>query len=135
MTELQFTAEAVEDLEGLDTGALRLVLGKIRILQVNPEAGQPLGSRKTADLTGFRKLVVGDRQYRVVYRVERDGTVCVIWVVAGRVDDQCYDLALERIRRHGSSGPVVKDLTAMIESLKPRARARVEALQADWHRS
>jgi mRNA-degrading endonuclease RelE of RelBE toxin-antitoxin system len=82
--EISFIDAAIEDLESLDGSALRLVLGKLRILETNAEAGQPLGRRRTGDLTNYRKLVVGDRDYRIVYRVDTDGGVCVIWVIAAR---------------------------------------------------
>jgi mRNA interferase RelE/StbE len=64
LAEVLFLDAAIEDLEELDGGALRLVLGKIRVLFTDPEAGHPLGRTPTGNLTGFRKLVVGDRAYR-----------------------------------------------------------------------
>ena len=94
MARVVLTDEAKEDLRDLDGSARRLVLRALRKLEDSLESrGAPLGSRRTGNLTGFRKLVVGDRQYRVVYRVEEDGTVCVIWVIGSRVDEECYRLA------------------------------------------
>ena len=40
---------------------------------------------------------MGDRDYRVIYRVESDGSVCVVWVIGKRVDRECYDLAVARL--------------------------------------
>jgi len=93
------TDEAREDIRALDGAARRIVVKALAKLQTDPELrGAPLGSKKTGDLTGFRKLVVGDRTYRIVYRVEADGTVAVVFVVAGRADDEVYRLALARIQ-------------------------------------
>jgi mRNA interferase RelE/StbE len=47
--------------------------------------------------------VVGNRQFRIVFRVEADGTVVVVWVIASRVDGECYDLAMACVALHGHS--------------------------------
>ena len=94
MAQVVLLPDAVEDLADLDGAERRLVFKALRKLQTEPEErGAPLGS----GLTTFRKLVVGNRQYRIVFRVEPDGTVVVIWVVASRVDSECYDLAMGRL--------------------------------------
>lgn len=104
MAAVLLTDEAREDLRGLDGARRKLVLKALKKLENSPEQrGAPLGSRDRGDLTSFRKLVVGDRDYRIVYRVERDGTVVVIWVIAGRADDRCYELAISRLRLRGSA--------------------------------
>ncbi|QXU56632.1 MULTISPECIES: type II toxin-antitoxin system RelE/ParE family toxin [Rhodococcus] len=98
---IEFLPEAAEDLRDLDGSERKIVVKGLRKLETEPEKrGLPLGSRqKTGDLTTFRKLVVGDKQYRIVYRVE-PSKVVVIWVVAARTDDKCYDLAVARLQIH-----------------------------------
>jgi mRNA interferase RelE/StbE len=111
------TDEAKEDLRDLDGSARRLVLRALRKLEDSPESrGAPLGSRRTGNLTGFRKLVVGDRQYRVVYRVEEDRTVCVIWVIGSRVDEECYRLAMARLQTHATSD-LAREMTSALRAL------------------
>lgn len=101
MAQVVLTADAREDLRDLDGSARKVVLRAVRKLACEPDKrGQPLGSRATGDLTTFRKLVVGDREYRIVYRIERDGTVVVVWVIAKRADKEVYELALARLRTH-----------------------------------
>ena len=93
------TTDAREDFRELD-GAARVIVAKgLKKLEHHPDQrGEPLGSRAHAgDLTTFRKMVVGDRAYRIVYRVEPDGLVCVVWVIGPRTDDECYKLAMKRI--------------------------------------
>jgi mRNA interferase RelE/StbE len=98
MATVHLTSDAREDLRDLDGSARRIVLKALTKLRDQPELrGQPLGSRANGDLTTFRKLVVGDRDYRVIYRVESDGSVCVVWVIGKRVDRECYDLAVARL--------------------------------------
>ena len=85
-------------------------------LQTNPELhGQPLGSRATGNLTNFRKLVVGDRDYRIVYQVLESGDVVVVWVIAKRADAEVYERAIARLRTHNDSD--VRDLGEAIGTL------------------
>lgn len=101
MARVQLTDEAKEDIRDLDRSAQKRVLRKMKELEVEPlQRGQPLGSNEGGNLTSFRKLVVGDRQYRIVYRVEKDETVVVVWVIAQRADDKCYELAVSRLQTY-----------------------------------
>lgn len=78
-----------------------IVLNALRKLQASPEQrGQPLGSNLGGNLTGFRRAVVGNRTYRIVFRVLNDNTVCVVTVIAKRADDEVYRIALARLQLH-----------------------------------
>jgi mRNA interferase RelE/StbE len=101
MARVFLTEDAKEDLRNLD-GAARVLVAKALVkLEDEPEKrGAPLGAKATGDLTGLRKLVVGNRTYRIVYRVEPDGSVCVIWVIAKRADSEVYALAVSRLKGH-----------------------------------
>jgi mRNA interferase RelE/StbE len=48
----------------------------------------------------FRKLVVGDRDHRIVYRVDSDESVVVVWVIGRHSDGEVYHLAMSRLRLH-----------------------------------
>ena len=101
MTKVVLTDDALEDTRGLDGSARQLVIKALGKLRDSPEhRGSPLGSRSTGNVTGFRKVVVGDRQYRIVYRVDDDGSICVVWVVGSRVDEECYRMVVARLYRH-----------------------------------
>ncbi len=98
MAQVVLIPEAQADIRALDGSARKLVLTALVKLRESPEQrGAALGSRSSGNLTGLRKLVVGDRQYRIVYQVESDGSVVVVWVVGSRVDSECYDLAVARL--------------------------------------
>lgn len=97
MPEVRFTAKAVEDIANLDGSVQPRVLKKILLLEQNAEAGQPLGKKGGTQLTTLRKLVVGNRDWRIVYRIEPSGDVVVIWVVADRDDSEAYELAARRL--------------------------------------
>lgn len=113
---MQLTAEAKEDVRDLDRSAQRLVLRALKKLEVSPEQrGAPLGSH-AGNLTSFRKLVVGNRDYRVIYRIEADGAVVIVWVVSERADEKCYELALSRIRMYQDRG-LAEGLERMITNV------------------
>lgn len=93
MTTVVLTDEAKEDLRDLDGAARKLVVKALRKLEDKPsQRGAPLGR----ELATYRKLVVAD-DYRIVYRVEADGTVCVVWVIGKRANDAVYDIARARL--------------------------------------
>ncbi|MEV4805773.1 type II toxin-antitoxin system mRNA interferase toxin, RelE/StbE family [Nonomuraea sp. NPDC049421] len=82
MSDVIFTAPAVDDLRRIGPDAVPEVLKKILLLLDDPEAGYPL----SGELTGCRKLVVGRNTWRVVYRITEDKTVeiCEVWAVGER---------------------------------------------------
>lgn len=93
------TADAREDIRRLDGSAGKLVIKALKKLEDNPaQRGAALGG----GLATFRKLVVGDRDYRIVYRVEANGTVVVVWVIAKRADSECYNLAMSQLSALGN---------------------------------
>lgn len=99
MAQVELTSDAKEDLRDLDRSAQILVLKALKKLEDHPEQrGAPLGSNVKGNLTGFRKLVVGDRDYRIVYRIESTGDVTVVWVIAKRADEEVYRLAVARVQ-------------------------------------
>jgi mRNA interferase RelE/StbE len=104
VAKVQLTSDALEDLRDLDGSARQVVLKAMNKLKVEPEKrGQPLGSNQSGDLTTFRKMVVGDRDYRIIYRIQPDGEIVVVWVIGRRADQECYEMALARLRLHGNT--------------------------------
>lgn len=102
MAEVLLMDEAVEDLEGLDGASRRAVFRKLLELQDDPEQrGQPLGSNLGGNLTGYRKIKCGRKQsLRIVFRIEADGTIAVVTVIAKRADDEVYQTAVARLQLH-----------------------------------
>lgn len=116
MVRVVLTDDATEGLRGLDGAARKLVAKKLKQLEDEPEKrGAPLGRRSSSRLTTFRKVVVGDREYRIIYRVELDGTVCVIWVIGKRSDDEVYQTALARLNTSGHE--LTADLTGLLNDV------------------
>jgi mRNA interferase RelE/StbE len=96
---VELIAEAVEDLQRVArTGRITDFLTKlVRIEEHGPAAGLPLGSRQGKSLTGWRKIVVGDRDWRIVYRVDEAAGKATVLVIGDRADADCYAQALSRL--------------------------------------
>ena len=119
MAVVRLTTEAKEDLRDLDGSAQRIVAKALKKLENEPEKrGEPLGSTPTGNLSTFRKLVVGPKQYRIVYRVEPDGSVCVVWVIAERVNSVVYDLAVSRLQLYSSRTDLADELKRIIDTAR-----------------
>ena|SRR5579883_1347021 len=115
--------EAVADLAALaESGLLPLFLKKLlRVEAEGKNAGLPLGR----GLTGWRKIVVGDRNWRIVFTVNAEETVATVWVVGDREDAECYEQAQRRIDRLGRGQPQAASLAAaMLQILQSDRKGR-----------
>lgn len=115
---VRFTTAAAADLAALhrrDPQIVRSVLAKVLLLERDPYAGRPL----VGELIGWRKLVVGNRHWRIVWRVIRDedGTTGVeiseIWAVGAREEAAVYD----EVRRRLASAPPSPETRHLAELL------------------
>lgn len=118
MATIILTPAAQDDIRALEGSARKLVLNGLNKLKASPaQRGAPLGSRTSGDLTGLRKLVVGNRQYRIVYRVDQDESIVVVWVVGSRVDAECYNLAVARLEMYAKR----PELRAILQGILEKA--------------
>ncbi len=122
-TEVWLTDPAIEDLRRLDGAPLVWALKKMLLLQVNPLAGEPL----LGSLIGYRKLVVGNRDWRIVWRTFADarGAVTIeiaeVWAVGARSDNAVYTEMTDRVASLGDT-PLRRSLAAIIDDLGNRAK-------------
>lgn len=112
---VELIEEAVADLARYAaTGNLPLFLKKlIRLEEVGKDAGLPLGR----GLTGWRKVVVGDRNWRIIFTVDTDETVATVWVIGDRDDNACYEEARRRVAALGQRQPEAASLAAAMFQL------------------
>ncbi len=75
---VEIIADAVDDLARyVETDVFSRLLAKlIRLEEVGKDAGQPLGR----GLAGWRKIVVGDRDWRIIFTTDPDNTVATVLV-------------------------------------------------------
>jgi mRNA interferase RelE/StbE len=99
---IRLTDPSVADLHQLATHnpqALKWALKKMLLLEENPHAGEPL----LGGLIGWRKLTVGDRDWRVVWRpmIDPDSMpvieVAEVWAVGARSDREVYEEMAARV--------------------------------------
>ena len=102
VVEVRFTGPAVEDLRRLSKNnkeLLRQVLKKILLIERNPLAGSPL----LGSLIGWRKLTVGDRHWRIIWRTHTDVSglliveIAEIWAIGARADSKIYKELTDRL--------------------------------------
>jgi len=102
VVQVLFIEPAIDDLVRLskkNKELLRQVLKKILLIERNPLAGHPL----LGDFIGWRKLTVGDRHWRIIWRTHTDesGTVIIeiaeIWAKGARADSKIYKELRDRI--------------------------------------
>src|SRR5215208_5892129 len=107
---VELTDEALADLARYGTtGNLPLFLKTlIRLEAVGKDAGLPLGR----GLSGWRKIIVGDRNWRIIFTTNLNETVATIWVIGDREDSACYEEALRRVEALGENRPEAVSLAA-----------------------
>jgi mRNA interferase RelE/StbE len=113
--------EAVDDLTGYaQSGNLALFLKKLlRLEEVGKDAGLPLGG----SLTGWRKIVVGDRNWRIIFTTDPEEAVATVWVIGDRDDAQCYEEARRRLTAVGKHHPEAASLADVMFELSQARKA------------
>jgi len=113
--------EAVEDLvRYAESGNLPLFLKRLlRLEEAGEDAGLPLGR----GLTGWRKIVVGDRNWRIIFTTNPERTVATVWVIGDREDSECYDIAQRRVQAIEKAQPQAASLAAVMFQLSQAQRA------------
>ena len=93
---VQLIDDALADLAKLaESGKLRSFLRKlIEIEKKGPAAGVPLGR----NLASWRKITVGDRNWRIVFRINPEETVATVCAIGDREDEACYEEAHKRAK-------------------------------------
>jgi mRNA interferase RelE/StbE len=117
MAQVRLSEEARDDFHDLDGSAKKVVARALKKLETDPHLrGEPLGSRARGNLTTFRKLRAGrNNDFRIVYRIESDESVVVVWVIALRSDSEAYELAVSRLRMH--ENPTVRNLAVSLDEM------------------
>jgi mRNA interferase RelE/StbE len=98
--DIQFIPEAAEDYTSLDGSIKKQVNGKIDKLKENPFIGEALGNKNNIDLTGYYKVYVAKKAYRIVYRIIKDEIEIIeIWGIGKRDKMEIYKIIRQRISK------------------------------------
>jgi mRNA interferase RelE/StbE len=97
--KVELHPEAKKDFDSLDGSVKKEVIKKLDALARNPLIGAPLGSKYGIDLTGFYKIYVYKKSYRIVYRIVGDYVEIIEIVAIGRRDKEAvYRLLAKRLK-------------------------------------
>ena len=98
--KIEFLPDAEKDFDALD-GSIRIeVAKKIDALADNPFLGKPLGKKYGVDLTGFYKLYVSKKKYRIVCRlIGKHIEVIEIVGIGKRAKEEVYKLVARRLKK------------------------------------
>ena len=133
MAGVALTDAALDDLRRAGPVTAALLLGRLRVLEQEPEAGTPLVDRRTS----FRVLGALDGDARLVYELAGSAvTVHAVWVEGVRSDGEAYAEALERVRAADPSEQVTLARSvqrlARLTGVRPVPSERLRAPVPDW---
>jgi mRNA interferase RelE/StbE len=101
--KIEFLPDAEKDFEALDGSIKEEAVKKIDSLTKNPFLGKPLGNKYGIDLTGFYKLYLAKKKYRIVYRlIGKYIEVIEIVGIGKRDEEEIYRLVARRLKKLGS---------------------------------
>lgn len=87
---------ATIDFEGFDNSSKQAILLGLRKLENEP---QKRGRMLSGNLHPLRRLVVGKKQIRILFRVYEERDLCRIVAIGARRDDEVYKIAAERLAK------------------------------------
>lgn len=94
MATVQLSRGAETDVARADGSSKEAIAKGLSKLEVSPQLrGAPLGD----ELEGLRKLAVGSRNLRIVYRYEPSTDIVRVIAIGQRRDEEVYLLALTRL--------------------------------------
>jgi len=98
--KIKFIPEAAKDYKNLDGSIKKLVDDKLEKLEKNPYLGEELGNKNNIDLTGYYKIYVYKKIFRIVYRItpdEKDVEIVEIWGIGKKDKMAIYKEVEKRI--------------------------------------
>ena len=98
--DIKFIPEAEKDYKSLDGSIKKQVNEKIDKLKDDAYIGEELGNKNNIDLTGYYKIYVAKKKYRIVYRIVKDEIEIIeIWGIGKRDKLEVYKNVGKRIKK------------------------------------
>ena len=96
---IELISEAQNDYKNLDGSIKKLVNKKLNELSEKPFLGEQLGNKHNIDLTGFFKIYVAKKSYRIVYRIITPTKIEIIeiWGIGKRNKEEIYRIIGKRL--------------------------------------
>ena len=87
---------ATVDFEGFDNSSKQAIMLGLRKLETEP---QKRGRLLSGNLHPLRRLVVGKKQIRILFRVYENQELCRVVAIGARRDDEVYEIAAQRLAK------------------------------------
>jgi mRNA interferase RelE/StbE len=94
---VELTNDAASDFHSLDGSVKKQVAKQLKRLEETPHLGQPLGSVRGFDLTGYYKMYAVRKSIRIVYRIRDDVIVVEVVGIGKRTDFEVYAEVARRL--------------------------------------
>ena len=97
--KIEIIPEAQIDYKKLDGSIKKLVNKKLDELSEKPLLGEQLGNKYSIDLTGFYKIYIAKKSFRIVYRLITPSQIEIIeiWGIGKRDKEEIYRIIGKRI--------------------------------------
>lgn len=97
--KIEFISEAAEDYKKLDGSIKKIVNKKIDELAKNPLLGEQLANKFNIDLSGFFKIYIVKKKYRIIYRLitPKEIEIIEIWGIGKREKEKIYKIIGKRL--------------------------------------
>ena len=105
--ELIYLPEAEKDFNNLVFRQQVVIDKAIKQVKENPLPqdegiyGKHLGHKRGSNLTGYLKIKLKGEELRVVYKLIRTESKMLVIVIGIREDEEVYEIAERRIKKHG----------------------------------
>lgn len=101
--KIEFIQDAKDDFDNLDNSIKKQVAKKMDNLSKNPFLGEALGNKFGIDLTGFYKLYIVNRKYRIIYKLVGEHVEIIeIFGIGKRDKEAIYKTVLQRLKKERS---------------------------------
>ena len=92
--------QRLKDYKELDGSIKKKVTRKLEELSINPFIGEALGNKFNVNLSGFYKIYVENKKYRIVYRIIGEEIEIVeIWGIGKRDKEEIYKIIGKRLKK------------------------------------
>jgi mRNA interferase RelE/StbE len=97
--KIELIPEVQNDYKKLDGSIKKLVNKKLDELSDKPLLGEQLGNKHNIDLTGFYKIYIAKKSFRIVYRLITPSQIEIIeiWGIGKRDKEEIYRIIGKRI--------------------------------------
>jgi mRNA interferase RelE/StbE len=97
---VELTTDAAGDFRSLDGSVKKLVAKQLKKLEESSHLGQPLGSMRGFDLSGYYKMYAVRKSIRIVYRILEEVIVVEVVGTGKRADFEAYaDVARRLLKK------------------------------------